>query len=46
MQLLAACETLKGTLESPLESTVRFIFGVLHTSFYRASDSRFGHGEF
>ena len=34
MQLLAACEKLKGTLESSLETIVHFIFGVLHTSFY------------
>lgn len=26
--LLAACEKLKGILESPLEATVRVIFGV------------------
>ena len=33
MQLLAACEKLKGTLEG------------LHTSFYRTSNSAFGHGK-
>ena len=33
-RLLAACEKLKGRLESPLEATVRFIFGVPHNPFY------------
>ena len=32
--LLAACEKLKGTLESPLEATIRFIFGVVHNHFH------------
>lgn len=32
--LLAACEKLKGALESPIEATVRFIFGVLHNHFH------------
>lgn len=34
VHLLAACEKLKGTLENLLETTLRFIFGVFHTSFY------------
>ena len=29
--LLAACEKLKKTLESPLEVTSRVVFGVLHS---------------
>ena len=40
--LLAACEKLKGVLESPLEATVRFICGVLHTHCHRASNSMLG----
>ena len=32
--LLAACEDLKRTLESPLEATVRFMFGVSLTFFH------------
>ena len=28
IRLLAACEKLKGKLESPVEATTRFIFGV------------------
>lgn len=32
--LLAACEKLKATLESPAEALVRFVFGVLHTHFH------------
>lgn len=35
--LLAACENLKRTLESPVEATVRFMFGVFLTYFHRAS---------
>ena len=31
--LLRACENLKATLESPLEATVRFMFGVYLTDF-------------
>lgn len=33
--LLAACENLKKTLESPLEATLRLMFGVFLTYFQR-----------
>lgn len=39
MGLLAACEKLKGTLENPVEATVRFLFGVFHLNFSKPQTS-------
>lgn len=39
--LLAACEKRKGTLKSPLETTVRVVFGVNHPTRLRTRDSEY-----
>ena len=42
-ELLASCEKLERSLESPREATQRIIFAAYHTSFHRASKPLHGH---